>query len=45
MRREGPGGKTEKELPENSECDIIKAQKRKGFKEMVLNDAESSNKM
>lgn len=43
MRREEPGRKTEKELPENLECDI-KAQKRKGFKEMVLNDAESSSK-
>ena len=44
MRREEPGRKTEKELPENQECDLIQAQKRKSFKEMVLNDAESSSK-
>ena len=44
MRREEPGGKTEKELPEDQECNIIKAQKRKGLKEMTLNDAKSSNK-
>lgn len=41
MRREEPGGKTEKE---DQECNIIKAQKRKGLKEMTLNDAKSSNK-
>lgn len=49
MRRKGLARKTEKKLPEGSgeaqEGDSIKAQKRNGFEEVVLNTAESSRTM